>query len=350
MNNEIPFFSIIMPVYNAENYIEKSINSVLDQTFTNFELIIIDDCSKDDSYSICEKFKKDKRIILKRNDNNLGVADTRNYGIRLSKGVYITFLDADDYLEEKLLEIVFKCLKNRNIDYLKYSVLEEYFNKRNKVEYIKFCQGVNGYYDTLKDILIVSIKLERYPLFGYVWNAFYKLNIIKNNEVMFNNSLAMNEDFDFNIQYINYINNMQCISFCGYHYRKTTNENSLSSKKQKDYFKLHVMKILIFKQLLEKFNITDRNSIEILFLLYNRYIYSEIERNIKSDDIKVIVQKIKNTVLFEEFYKFKFNRISLKEKIMVKLLKQKNENLFIIFIKFISFVKSSFPIIFAKLK
>ena len=339
-----------MPVYNAENYIEKSINSVLNQTFTNFELIIIDDCSRDDSYSICEKLKKDKRIILKRNDNNLGVADTRNYGIRLAKGVYITFLDADDYLEEKLLEIVFKCLKNRNIDYLKYSVLEEYFNNRTEIEYIKICQGVNGYYDTPQDILTVSIKLERYPLFGYVWNGFYKLNVLKNNAVMFKNRLAMNEDFDFNIQYINYISNMQCISFCGYHYRKATNENSLSSKKQKDYFKLHIMKIRAFKQLLEKFNITDQSSIETLFLLYNRYVYSEVERNIKSDNIKAFIKNIKKTALYEKFYNFSFNQISLKEKIMIKLLKQKNEILFIIFVKFISFIKSNFPIIFAKLK
>lgn len=66
MKNENPFFSIIMPVYNAEKYVEQSIKSVLNQTFTNFELIIIDDCSKDNSYSICQKLEKDKRIILKK--------------------------------------------------------------------------------------------------------------------------------------------------------------------------------------------------------------------------------------------------------------------------------------------
>lgn len=350
MNNQTPFFSIIMPVYNAEKYIEQSINSVLNQTFTKFELIIIDDCSKDSSYSICEKLKNDKRIVLKKNKQNLGVADTRNYGIRLAKGVYITFLDADDYLEEKLLETVYEHLKDKNIDYLKYSVFEEYFNLKNELEYVKICQCADQFCDDQKDILKESIKLERYPLFGYVWNSFYKLNIIKDNTVKFNNTFAMNEDFDFNIQYINYINNMQCISFNGYHYRKLNNENSLSSKKQKNYFRLHVMKVEAFEQLLKKLNEKDQNSMEFLFLLYNRYVYSEVERNIKSNDLKAIIKNIKKTVLFGKFYNFQFNQISLKEKIMIKLLKGKNEFLFIEFVKFISFIKSRFPIIFARIK
>lgn len=350
MNNKMPFFSIIMPVYNAEKYIEQSINSVLDQTFTNFELIIIDDCSKDSSYSICQKFKKDKRIILKRNCNNLGVADTRNYGICLAKGFYITFIDADDYLERKLLEIAFKCLKNKKVDYLKYSVFEEYFNYKNKLEYTRFCQCTNCYYDNKKDILMESIKLEQYPLFGYVWNTFYKSNIINDNNIKFNNTLAMNEDFDFNIQYVNYVNNMKCINIGGYHYRKLTNKSSLSSKKQKDYFNLHIMKIEAFKWLLEKFHITDKNNIEILFLLYNRYVYSEVERNIDRSDIRRFIKNIKKTKLFGKFYKFNFNNITLKEKIMISILKQKNELLFIVFVKFISLIKLRFPIIFAKLK
>lgn len=350
MKNENPFFSIIMPVYNAEKYVEQSIKSVLNQTFTNFELIIIDDCSKDNSYSICQKFEKDKRIILKKNSNNLGVADTRNYGICLAKGFYITFLDADDYLERKLLEIAFKCLKNKKVDYLKYGVFEEYFNYKNKLEYTRFCQCTNCYYDNKKDILMESIKLERYPLFGYVWNTFYKSNIINDNNIKFNNTLAMNEDFDFNIQYINYTNNMKCISFGGYHYRKLSNKTSLSSKKQEDYFRLHVMKVEAFEQLLKKLNEKDQNSMEFLFLLYNRYVYSEVERNIKSNDLKAIIKNIKKTVLFGKFYNFQFNQISLKEKIMIKLLKGKNEFLFIEFVKFISFIKSRFPIIFARIK
>lgn len=350
MKNENPFFSIIMPVYNAEKYVEQSIKSVLNQTFTNFELIIIDDCSKDNSYSICQKFEKDKRIILKKNSNNLGVADTRNYGICLAKGFYITFLDADDYLERKLLEIAFKCLKNKKVDYLKYGVFEEYFNYKNKLEYTRFCQCTNCYYDNKKDILMESLKLERYPLFGYVCNTFYKSNIINDNNIKFNNTLAMNEDFDFNIQYINYTNNMKCISFGGYHYRKLSNKTSLSSKKQEDYFRLHIMKIDEFSKLLNKFNIIDHKITEILLVLYNRYVYSEIERNIKNNNLKTLIKEIKRSNIYKKFYEYEFNNLSLKEKTMIYLLKQKNEILLIKFVKIISYVKLNYPIIFARIK
>lgn len=350
MKNENPFFSIIMPVYNAEKYVEQSIKSVLNQTFTNFELIIIDDCSKDNSYRICEQFKNEKNIILIKNYRNLGVADTRNLGLKLAKGFYITFLDADDYIDENLLEYIFEILKNKNIDYLKYSVFEEYFDFNNKLKYVRFSQCTDNYCNTQKNIILESIKLEQYPLFGYAWNGFYLSKIIRSNNIKFNNKLAMNEDFDFNIQYINYINNMQCISFGGYHYRKLSNNDSLSSKKQNDYYKLHIMKIDEFSKILNKFNIIDHKITEILLLLYNRYVYSEIERNIKNNNLKTLIKEIKRSNIYKKFYEYEFNNLSLKEKTMIYLLKQKNEILLIKFVKIISYVKLNYPIIFARIK
>lgn len=90
---------IIMPCYNAEKYIQETIQSVLKQTEKNFKLICIDDCSKDETYSILQQIsQKDKRITVLRNEKNCGIATTRNRGIRVGKSQYIAFLDDDDIM------------------------------------------------------------------------------------------------------------------------------------------------------------------------------------------------------------------------------------------------------------
>lgn len=102
---EKPLVSIITPAYNVEKYVDETINSVLKQTYKNWELIIIDDCSKDLTYKKIEKYLKiDNRIKLYKNNENKGVSFTRNRAIDLSVGKYIAFLDADDLWDEKKLE------------------------------------------------------------------------------------------------------------------------------------------------------------------------------------------------------------------------------------------------------
>ncbi|MBD2792789.1 glycosyltransferase family 2 protein [Xenorhabdus szentirmaii] len=101
-SNEV-IVSIIMPSYNSSSFIEQSINSVLEQTFSSWELIIIDDCSKDDTVKLIEKFE-DKRINFISLKENVGAGKARNIGLKLAKGKFIAFLDSDDLWETKKLE------------------------------------------------------------------------------------------------------------------------------------------------------------------------------------------------------------------------------------------------------
>jgi glycosyltransferase involved in cell wall biosynthesis len=112
-----PMISVVMPAYNAERYIEQSINSILNQTFRDFEFIIINDFSKDRTKEIIEKFKKkDKRIILLNNKKNLKVPLTRSRGLKIAKGKYIAVMDADDIAIKNRLELQYSFMeKNRNI-------------------------------------------------------------------------------------------------------------------------------------------------------------------------------------------------------------------------------------------
>ncbi|TXJ00169.1 MAG: glycosyltransferase family 2 protein [Neisseriales bacterium] len=92
-----PIISVVMPVYNAEKYITEAVESILNQTYSDFEFIIIDDCSTDSSYQILQKYaEKDKRIRIFRNDTNRKQAYTKNFAIKLAKGKFIAFMDADD--------------------------------------------------------------------------------------------------------------------------------------------------------------------------------------------------------------------------------------------------------------
>jgi len=122
------FFSVILVTYNSSRYIEESISSVLNQTYKNFELIIIDDGSTDETVNIIKKFK-DSRIKYKYQDNQ-GPSKARNFGIKISKSKWICFLDADDYWYKDKLKVVSKFLSGSNLIYHKlYKKIE--FKKKN---------------------------------------------------------------------------------------------------------------------------------------------------------------------------------------------------------------------------
>ena len=119
-------FSIIVPTYNREKYIIKCIDSVLDQTYDNFEVIIIDDGSTDNTENLVKKYQ-DKRIKYFKNENH-GIGYSRNFGINKAKGDYIFFLDSDDYLEENMLEEVLNNIKNHDILIFNYKEIYEVDN------------------------------------------------------------------------------------------------------------------------------------------------------------------------------------------------------------------------------
>ncbi|WP_180060328.1 glycosyltransferase family 2 protein [Acinetobacter sp. YH12135] len=109
------FFSIIMPAYNAEKFISDAIKSVLSQTYKNFELIIIDDCSLDQTVKVVQNFiAQDKRVNLLKKQKNQGVAEARNTGLNYAKGDFVAFLDSDDKWVEDKLEKQLAVLKERN--------------------------------------------------------------------------------------------------------------------------------------------------------------------------------------------------------------------------------------------
>lgn len=122
--DEEPLVSIIMPVYNAEKFLKKSIDSVLSQTYKNFELILVNDGSKDLSGSICEKYAKEDLRIRVLHQENLGASAARNNGIKSARYSYICFLDSDDWFSERAIETLVGLMKKYNSDICMIPILE----------------------------------------------------------------------------------------------------------------------------------------------------------------------------------------------------------------------------------
>ncbi|MDO4921919.1 MAG: glycosyltransferase family 2 protein [Phascolarctobacterium sp.] len=138
MVNDKPFFSIIMPVYNAENFLPKAIDSILNQSYRDFELILVDDCSSDKSLELCiEYLQQDNRIKLLKNTFNFGPSVARNKGLDNAEGEYIGFIDADDYIEEDLLKLIYEEVKHSSADIIKFGVVEEYYNEKKELVSVK---------------------------------------------------------------------------------------------------------------------------------------------------------------------------------------------------------------------
>lgn len=131
-NGKTPLVTVIVPVYNVEQYLETAVHSVISQTFGDWEMLLMDDCGTDGSYVIARKLaEQDKRIRLIRNEENVGVAKTRDYGISLSRGSYVAFLDSDDLWHPRKLEQQLQKLQETGADlcYTSYAIIDSEGNK-----------------------------------------------------------------------------------------------------------------------------------------------------------------------------------------------------------------------------
>lgn len=215
---ENPLITVIVPVYNAEKTVEKCICSIISQIYTNFECIIVDDGSVDDSFEvILELIKHDKRFVL-IHQNNLGVSAARNRGLSVANGEYISFVDPDDWVREDFLEkLVFYSLKNHSdivvCDYSKVCKKDSLFiYELNCVEDILMPR------DAIKEVLLGN------GLFcGHVCDKLFSKKVIE--KIRFNENVHCYEDLLFCINAFLYANNVTYLHCKLYSYFQ--NENSI---------------------------------------------------------------------------------------------------------------------------
>lgn len=202
-----PKISIIVPVYNTENKLSRCIDSILAQSFTNFELLLIDDGSKDKSGDICDEYAlKDKRIRVFHKENG-GVSSARNVGLSHCLGEYICFCDADDFVDSMWLDVFWEHLPcDMVVQGYKYFKVND--NQWHTVQ----LQKMNTKVSFALDYLFASENV------GYLWCRCFKTSIIRKFDLKFNTNYIVREDYDFIIAFSSHIQMYTISTACGYNY------------------------------------------------------------------------------------------------------------------------------------
>lgn len=192
--------SIIIPVYNTGEILRRTINNVLNQTMRDFELILVNDGSTDNSLSICNEYsKKDSRIVV-INKKNSGICNSRNRGIKEAKGEYIAFLDHDDEVDCHLLEDNYILAKKYNADIVKFGY-EYIYCLKNKYIRKKSSNKIDNLLVLDKNkIMNTYMNLNKNRILVYIWDGLYKKSFLESNKILFDSRYTVGrEDIAFNI-------------------------------------------------------------------------------------------------------------------------------------------------------
>ena len=193
--------SVIIPVHNAEKYLEKCLESMVNQLNEQDEILLMNDWSTDSSTQICEKYSKKYNNIFTQYNENGGPSKTRNLGLEKATGKYILFIDADDYLKENYIEKMLEDIEKYELTVCSYSFVYE---DKNKIQEQKFSEKLkNTSLAIPKDDFI---KLYHTQLLNLVWNKIYRADIIKKNNIRFDENITKGEDLLFNLDYISHMN------------------------------------------------------------------------------------------------------------------------------------------------
>lgn len=204
-----PKISVIVPVYNVEQYLPRCIDSILDQTFTDFEVLLIDDGSTDNSGKICDEYaQKDNRIRVFHKKNG-GVSSARNLGIDESKGELITFIDSDDWLKQNCLQKIITNIED--VDLLVFSYTWVFYDGSTRTVTPKEMKA-EGTNEIENFILHLRHNSAKANMFGYPWNKVFRKNIVKQNNIKFEKDLHYCEDEIFVLSYCLKIKKTKSIS------------------------------------------------------------------------------------------------------------------------------------------
>lgn len=263
-----PYISIITPVYKAEAFIEKCVNSIVAQTFTNWELILVDDGSPDGSGVLCDKFaSKDDRIKSIHKANG-GVSSARNLGLDYACGEYVTFIDSDDTIGPTFLE---RFANNPDIDII-FSGLQ----RVGSVE-CKMFGELNKRYSSVSDLMHdLSVSLDETDLMlgglNFICCKAFRRSILQEHSIRFNQEMIYGEDTCLVFQFLSYANNAMQVEGNEYFYYTPTTAHTYSFTI--DSYQNHcILYTTIFKELEDRYSCYNpRHGYSYCVSVFTRYI------------------------------------------------------------------------------
>ena len=286
-NNKV---SIIMPVYNVSEKLNKSLNSLINQTYSNIEILLINDGSTDNSGEVCDKYAQNDNRIKVVHKKNGGVSSARNIGLEIATGKYIMFVDSDDYTDEKSCEVMVKAIEKYDVD----MVVSSYNTVYNGKVVKHICpEKVYNSVESMKD----DFRLIYLDCFlNSPWNKLFKKEHITKG---FDENMRYFEDYYFVLDYMDNIRNLVTIDTPLYYYIEDTG-NSLTKVFREDTFDVFPKIYLRQKEFCHKYfgnEFDNELKSSLLYGFYNtaqKLIYS---KGIKDNKIKTLNNWLNNTTI-----------------------------------------------------
>lgn len=302
--------SVIIPVYNVEKYIRQCLESVINQTLKDIEIIIINDGTRDNSMEIVEEYISDERIKI-INKKNGGLSSARNTGILVAQGKYICFIDSDDFIEKSMIEELYNIIEEKNFDVVDSDIFlydnktHEIKERKNK-EYLKIEKGL--------------ILWERYNV--EVWNKIYRKSFLLDNNIFFEEGIIHEDDL-FSIKILSSTNKIGHINKSFYYYRINRSGSIMTDinlEKQLYSLRIIVKRIKELQEIIifDSFSFLMLKLLEIKYLIGLCYINKQ---NIEKNKIRELEKEIVNN----------WKKLSNIEKVILRnLLRKKivNEKIF----------------------
>jgi len=318
--------SIIVPVYNAQKYLDKCIKSIINQTYRNCEIILINDGSTDNSLNICMEYEKKHSNIMIINQENGGPSIARNNGIKNASGKYLVFVDSDDEIQNNMIEKMVANLEKNQVD-LVVAGVKKIFYKNSQIAQIKEIKYQKTLLNDFDEIVNYFWPIFDKNGFNALWNKIYKLDIIKKNNIRLDNSLNMGEDYLFNLNYI--VNAKKVLISDEILYNYKIEYNILTNKFEEDLFEHRMIIWNKTQETLKNNNcLKDANDMKYLYV---KFIYAQIimlshpNCTYTKEKKKEIIDNMYNEMTKEILHKIKikFNRYSF----LAQVLKLKNKGL-----------------------
>lgn len=324
--------SVIVPVYNVSAYIKKCVNSILNQSKKEFELILVDDGSDDGSEKICDEYeKKDNRVRVLHLKNS-GVSRARNCGIKKSCGRYIVFFDADDYVDANALECMYDLASQENLDLVITGYYFEIGDSNGNV-----IQQLEQKIPDMKLLSVLEIRdnlvyLWNESMMYNIWNKLFDASIIRSYAVAFPKDKFFNEDREFVRMYIGHCKRIQIIEKCMYHYIKE-HGNTATERYQPELFDIRIEEYRQLEEFFKNWNISSEDYSEYLSRQHMERLVGCVENMFHSPDVSV--KKICNRI--DQILKHAYTKSSI-QKMKPTSLKMK--------IMLLSYKWNSIPLVF----
>lgn len=253
-----PLVSIIVPLYNGEQTIERCLTSIRNQSYKNIEVLVVNDGSKDHSMKVLKKFRDSDPRFHILNKGNSGVSDSRNLGMKNAKGKYMQFVDSDDWIVKDATETLVTMAETYSCD----MIITDYHRVVNHKIYIKGHIPEEGLISR-REFGEYMMKAPANFYYGVMWNKFFRTDIVKSHKLKCSRDLNWCEDFLFNLEYLQYVKDVCVVKKPIYYYVKTKGSLVATQVNLRQTIRTKGILFDYYKDLYKSIDLYDENKLRI---------------------------------------------------------------------------------------